>query len=292
MDLEVFKENATTNETLNGDEKKANKKETNRFEFALYVNDFLICRRSFQINGYVEGSMQTLEFKDAVDNIVEILDEDLKSKSRVWSWYHLWPEKPELEPEMVEPLCDEWATVFKFVIYENGNEVISRIWDGRYYPSYVRKNVDLTNRQIKIIKDERTITYDKDVFFEANGNQISGELYVLKAMISDKDNLIPKIQKCIFEVCSSYDGYYENFSDYHTTLYYGNTVTKINKDDNSVSHEKVKNKGKKYNLNIEQENKKLASSWGSSVSEKTKKYMKELYVSPKEKYYKRASDAE
>ena len=46
-------------------------------------------------------------------------------------------------------------------------------------------------------------------------------------------------------------------------------------------------KGKKYNLNIDAYNKKIDSMWGAAVGEKTRKYMSELYVSPREKFYKK-----
>ena len=49
-------------------------------------------------------------------------------------------------------------------------------------------------------------------------------------------------------------------------------------------------KGKKYNFNIDAYNKKIDSMWGAYVAEKTRKYMSELYVSPKEKYYKKKSE--
>ena len=294
-------------------DKKSQKKEWGKFEFALFISDFLICKRSFQINGYINGSMKTQEFKDKVDEIVKTIDEDLKSKSRIYMWYHNTPEHPEWEPELTtEPLVDEGSFVFKFVIYDNGEEVISKCWDGRYYPPYIRKSVDITNRQVKIVKDERVNIYDKDTFFAAHDNQLSGDLYVLRAMISGRDNLVPIIQKHIYEVCSSFDSPYESISDYQTSVEYKNTVVSRDDKGNPVYKEKKKNgavvfntfdkpilvpvleKGpdepKRYNFNIEQENKKLYSAWGASVADKTRKYMSELYVSPKEKFFKKKEE--
>ena len=327
MNLNEFKENAevTTESTFDNDDKKSFKREKGRFEFALFINDFLICKRNFSINGYVEKSMQTPEFKNEVDKIVELIDNDLKSKSRIYSFYHLPVFKtvdgeiycPEWEPEMMtEPLIEEGTSVLKFVIYDNGNEVLSKTWDARYYPTYVRKNVDLTNRQVKIIKGENVNIYDKEKFFESHGNQLSGELYVLKHMISDKEDLIPIIQKMIYEVCSSFDGYYEKISDYHTIEEYNNCDIKRDENGNGIYTQKVQKdaegndvpvfdafgnpwivpvlekptKGKKYNFNIDAYNKKIDSMWGAYVAEKTRKYMSELYVSPKEKYYKKKSE--
>ena len=315
---EEFKENVAPAVEPNGVEQKKEFKEDGfRFEFALFINEFLICKRGFWVNGYVEGSMQTPEFKDEVDKIVELIDEDLKSKSRVWTWYHHWPEHPEIEPELTsDPLIDEGECVFKFVIYDYGREVISKIWDGRFYPSYVRKNVDLTNRQIKITKDDRTVIYDKESYFSAHGSQLSGDMYVLKAMISEKDNLIPMIQKQINEVCSSFDGFYEKSSDYHTVVDYKNSVLKFDENGNVIKKtltvndgngdvvdvldafgnpwevpvtERVNGKSKKYNFNIEKANAKLVNDWGTAVSQKTKKYMKELYINPKDKYLPKKS---
>lgn len=322
MNSEEIKESDVSKEidvtSQNDGEKKPFKKDWGRFEFALFINESLICKRSFQINGYVDGSMQTQEFKNEVDKITDLINEDLKSKSRVYTWYHNTPETPEWEPEiMLDPLVDEGAFVFKFVVYDNGKEVISKIWDGRYYPSYVRKNVDLTNRQIKIVKDDHTKIYDKEAFFASHGSQLSGDLYVLRAMISDKENLVPIIQKCIYEVCSSFDGFYEKSSDYHTVVEYKNNVVKRDENGNPIYVQKKMTdvdgneiemfdafdnpwmvpvlepspiKSKKYNFNIEQQNKKLYSAWGAAVADKTRKYMKELYVSPKEKYFKKKEE--
>ena len=306
-------------DSQNNGDKKPFKREWGRFEFALFINDFLICKRNFPINGYVEKSMQTQEFKNEVDKIVEIIDEDLKSKSRIYTWHHNWSEQPDWEPEMfTEPLIDEGEFVLKFTVYDNGEEVISKQWDARYYPSYVRKGIDLTNRQVKITKDDKTNIYDKDKFFGDHGSQLSGDLYVLMHMISDKENLVPIIQKCIYEVCSSFDGYYEKSSDYHTVVEYKNTTIKkdengnamyrqltyVDNDGNEIGvcdafgnpwmvpvFEKSDIKGKKYNLNIDAANMKYQSAWGLAVLEKTKKYMRDLYVNPKEKYFKKKVDA-
>jgi len=279
--------------------------EGNRFEFALFINDFLICKRSFSINGYVDKSMQTQEFKNEVDKIVELIDEDLKSKSRIYTWYHATFENPEWEPEIfTEPLINEGEMVLTFVVYDDGKEVISKQWDARYYPSYVRKCIDLTNRQVKIMKDDRTTIYDKEKFFADHGSQLSGDLYVLMHMLAGKENLVPLIQKCVCEVCSSYDGFYEKASDYHTVLDYKNTSIKLDEDGNPVYKQKTitdkngneigvldgfgkpwivpefeqsKLNGKKYSLNIEHENLKLCSEWGKAVNEKTRKYASEFY---------------
>ena len=62
MSIEEFKENALSESEINveGGDKKPFKREKGRFEFALFINDFLVCKRNFHINGYIDKSMQSL----------------------------------------------------------------------------------------------------------------------------------------------------------------------------------------------------------------------------------------
>ena len=41
-----------------------------RFEFALFVNNNLICKRNFKMNNFIEGSMASDDFKATIDEIV------------------------------------------------------------------------------------------------------------------------------------------------------------------------------------------------------------------------------
>ena len=87
-----------------------------RFEFTVYVNDNIICKRNFRIYNFIENSMNTWEFKDKLDEIVRLIDDDLKSKSRVYSWYYFNPNAPEDNEEFTSPLIEPWACTFKIVI--------------------------------------------------------------------------------------------------------------------------------------------------------------------------------
>lgn len=58
-----------------------------RFQFLLWVNDNIICQRYFKINGYNNDSLRSLEFKETMDDIVQMIKDDLVSKSRVFMWY-------------------------------------------------------------------------------------------------------------------------------------------------------------------------------------------------------------
>lgn len=58
-----------------------------KFQFLIWVNDNVICQRYFKINGFNEESGYTKEFSDCMNGIVESIQKDLESKSRIFMWY-------------------------------------------------------------------------------------------------------------------------------------------------------------------------------------------------------------
>lgn len=260
-------------------EKKEYKEE--RFNFALYVNDNLICMRNFKINRMIQDSMDSIDFKHHCDDIVQMIDEDLKSKTRVSTWFY---HNSDLEQEMLlEPLEEPWAVTFRFEVTDNGNIKYCRCWDGRYYTKNVREKVDISNRFVKFTtRDGRTFTYNKKEYFDSNPN-LSPELYLLKAMINDKEDLLFAITKKICEVCSPRDDGYQTSTDYTFAEKYCTRNPLLN-DDGTVKRDKKGNIkfGKqsnaiKYSYNLSRANNDLFAEWGKAVSQKTKDYLKTLY---------------
>ena len=228
-----------------------------RFEFALYVNNNIICKRNFKINNFIEHSMETLEFKERLDEIVKMIDDDLKSKSRVYTWFYFNPSEPEVFEETVQPPLEPWESTFKFEVSDRHNVVISRIWDGWAYPKAIRDRVDISNKVVKITtKDGKTYTYDKEMFFKDNDDRLSFELQVLKAMIMDKSDLLLQITKKICETCSVHDDLYKNIGDYTRKEVWG-------KDANG--------KYVTYDFNIDAQNKELEKKWAKLASEDIKR---------------------
>lgn len=263
-----------------------------RFEFALFVNDNIICKRNFKIFNFIEGSMNTLEFKDTVDKVVEIIDDDLKSKSRVFTWYYFNPNEPDAFEEFAGKPLEPWACTFKLVISDNKKEVISRIWDGYAYPKPIREKVDLSNKNVKVMnKEGQTFSYEKESFFKANEGRLSFEHEVLKSMISDKSDVLLQITKKICEACSpSRDELKETrfnpresprYLTAFTTQedYYpgSETVTKKDENGNDIKVTKKIGKPRKYAYSLYLTNKKVENAWGRAVAEKTKEYFKNLY---------------
>jgi len=255
-------------------EKREYKEE--RFEFALYINDNVICKRNFRIFNFIEGSMNTLEFKYKIDEIVEMIDKDLKSKSRVYTWKYFNPNEIDENDEFHSKLIDSWACTFKLVVSDNKHEVITKIWDGYAYPRYIREKVDLSNKNVKVLgKDGNTYIYDKETFFKDNEGRLSFEQDMLKSMIMDKQDVLLQITKKICEACSptKEDLKEKGYFDYKDT-------PKLLKNNYTVIDDYTNNggkKGKRYSYNIANSNKKMEREWEKAVQDKTRKYFKNLY---------------
>lgn len=135
-----------------------------RFQFVLSINEHIICQRYFKVNGFNPISLESEELKDALDDAVDMIKQDLVSKSRIYLWYtadrmikltgfkndgtpERWfnaiddNEDPYLEKE--RPQDGEF--VFRFTFLVDDKPLYIYEWDANVYPKYVRNSVDLTN---------------------------------------------------------------------------------------------------------------------------------------------------
>jgi hypothetical protein len=219
--------------------------------------------------------MNTLEFKNKLDEIVKLIDDDLKSKSRVYTWYYFNPKFPDENEEFNTKLIEPWACTFKIVISDNKRDVITKIWDGYAYPKYIRDKVDLSNKNVKVTtKDGQTFSYEKEGFFAANEGRLSFEHEVLKRMIIDKPDVLLQITKKICEACSPSreeikdKGYFDPRENNKYLSKY-TVIDDYGKDANG--------KNKKYAYSLYLANKKIEKDWERSVMGKTNRYFKNLY---------------
>ena len=240
-----------------------------RFEFTLYINDNIICKRNFKIFNFVEGSMETIDFKNCIDSIVKLIDDDLKSKSRVYTWYTYNPDEEDPNDEFHQPLIEPWECTFKIVVTDNKRVVIEKIWDGYGYPKFIRKKVDLSNKTVEVTNENgTTFNYPKDSFFEYRKGRLTYEQQLLKSMIMDKQDVLFKITRRICEACSpSKEEMKEN----------GRVCYATNKLYLSNYENKVKGDGKEYDLSMAEARKKMEDEWGKAVAKKTREYFKNLY---------------
>ena len=264
-------------------EKKEKDYKEGRFEFTIFINDHIICKRNFNIMNFIDNSMESEEFKFTVDNIVRLIDEDLKSKSRVYTWHFFNPMQGQDLPEFSEPLLNPWECTFKIVISDNHRDVITRIWDGYAYPKYVRDKVDLTNKNVRIVnKDGNVFTYEKESFFKTNEGRLSIELETLKGMILDKQDILYQVQKMICETCGAADFASRKTANLTMSDVYRN-IEFVRDEDGNIQlgkdgKPKTRQNGSiKYSYSLAAINRKNTSSWGKIVAEKTKEYQKTLY---------------
>lgn len=166
---------------------------TNRFDLEFYVNDNIICARNFRINYFNEQSMYSVQMKQQMDGIVREIEDDLKSKTRIFLWYYFDEEQPceDLEQPMAEP----WEYTLKIVVKDEGKVMYERIFDGRWYPRAVRDKIDLSNKYIDIRGKKIELA-------NIDANRLYGDVYASKAMMQDRKDLILSTIKSICEVCS------------------------------------------------------------------------------------------
>lgn len=265
------------------DKQEKNYKE-GRFEFTVYVNDHIICKRNFSIPNYIENSMNTEEFKSTVDDIVRLVDNDLKSKSRVYTWHFYNPMPEQHSSEFSDPLLKPWECTFKLVISDNHRDVISKIWDGYAYPKFVRDKVDLTNKNVRIVtRDGNVQTYDKDSFFKGKDGKLSIELETIKGMILDKPDELYQITRMICDTCGAKDYASKKDAIFTTSGVYRNVDYARDENGNAIiagdSDTVLRKTGpsRKYSYRLKDINRKFISDWGKAVSEKTKTYQNTLY---------------
>lgn len=255
-----------------------------RFEFLLFVNNNLICKRNFKINNYIEESMTSLDFKHTIDDIVRMIDDDLKSKSRVYTWYYYDEDKEtyDVPDDFDKPLLEPWECTFKFVVTDNKKPVIEKIWDGYGYPRALREKVDIANKLVRVTTyDGRFLTFEKEAYFAENVDRLTPELYIIKAMIMDKGDLLLGITKKICEICSPRENGYQVTGDYILSEIYRDKTYEY--DENGEVKTTAKGKPlvtvnkentKKYYYSNNLAYRKYVADWGKAVSEKTKEYLR------------------
>lgn len=251
-------------------ENKTNKKNREgRFEFTLYVNGNIICKRNFNIDNYIERSMYSTEFRAEVDHAVKIIQNDLRGKTNVYTWYYYVPDWDECP--VTQPLAPEWETTFKFTVSDGRRIVATRIFDGSVYPKAIRDRVDISNKNLRVVdRDGNVYTYDKDEYFEANKDRLSTDKYIMKQVLAGRENLIDIIIKTFQDTCSVQKERNENRLD---EVFNNEAHTSIR--DYTMSDDF--NEGQKYTHNIQSYNNRLAKNWSETVKEKNAQYAHELF---------------
>lgn len=251
-----------------------------RFEFILTVNGQIACQRYFRINGFKKDSFNSIEFKETIDRCVELIKNDLASKSRMYLWLtapHVfknedamndWLEKrPSVisapsyvimqenenvyvwDGEKMEPYNgyfnradyirgeDEQEFELKFSVYDDGKEVISKVFSGNDYPRFIRANIDLTNQKNRYDDPENFSIIESSLIKHINMYDETTHKYKRKDLVSI----------IVREICQCCSGF--NTEAFTTKEKYGDKEYNFNIS--AMNNQYIYNMARKYRKKTE-----------------------------------------
>lgn len=264
------------------------------YEFRLLIGDSIICQRYFKINNFNSLSLSSIELTNTIRFCANLINEDLKSKSRIYSW-HMAPMIFDTEDKMNEwfsnPKNYENIKSYETIVIRDVN-ASEFIWDvdEKALIKCEKKTNDGTFTNP--LTEKETLTYEfafyvndrkvaSTIFdgvypyyirrnidlsntrgkFEGDDlTRLSFDSYILNRLVYDRQDLIKKIVKELCYVCSVSDN----------SFY---TLTEIfkSKNDKTIYNLNI-NDQKEFNTKYAKEIAKAREYYyGSSVNKESKK---------------------
>lgn len=113
------------------------------YEFYLYINNNIVCQRYFQLKGYNEKVLRSIEMKELIDEVAEIVQKDLESKTRDYLYSHYNPFEPQ-DPETIQRInIYENEDVFDVEVRIHDKIAAKKRFTGNVYPPKVRYSVNI-----------------------------------------------------------------------------------------------------------------------------------------------------
>lgn len=113
------------------------------YEFYLYINDNIVCQRFFQLRGFNEKVLKSIEIKELIDRVAEIVQTDLENKTRDYLYQHYNPYEPQNPEEIQRINVYDNEDVFDVEIRVNEKIVARKRFTGNVYPPKVRYSVNI-----------------------------------------------------------------------------------------------------------------------------------------------------
>jgi hypothetical protein len=146
-----------------------------RFQFKLFVNDHIVCQRYFKINKFNEESLSSTGFKDIIDLCARMIDEDLKSKTRVYLGITapIVMKNIEQMTKYLDTVRPNWVGKTNYTYWDDleigstfyiSEEKRELVWDGKQF-NETRQLPDLNCLTIPIDDEENPTTF-KFVFLD------------------------------------------------------------------------------------------------------------------------------
>ena len=131
---------------VNTQQKNDLKKTTQPFEFTIYLNDNIIVQRFFNVIGFNNKSINSMNFKYAIDYNQFIIENHMKNKTLDFmnDNIRMFYENPNFEQNTSKDKM-------KIVVKHNGKQIAYREWDATIYPVKVRYTVDIREHIYEMI---------------------------------------------------------------------------------------------------------------------------------------------
>jgi hypothetical protein len=132
------------------------KVEKTPYEFYLYINGNIVCQRYFQVRKFNREVVKSLDLKDMIDHVTNIIQKDLKNKTRDYLYSYYNPHIEQLESEIDRKNIYENEDFFDVELKIDEKTIVKKRFSGNVYPPKVRYSVnikELIPEIISIIQD-------------------------------------------------------------------------------------------------------------------------------------------
>lgn len=135
-----------------------------RFEFVLRINRNIICQRYFEVKGYNEEVLNSIDLKNSVEDVIHMIEVRLEKTSRDYLWkFHNPLDSQSFENIPQEGIWDNGIDTFDLIIKMDGRPLITRPFYGNYYPPRVRYQVDIKDLVPRIVDTIRGTLSSKEL---------------------------------------------------------------------------------------------------------------------------------
>lgn len=125
------------------------------YEFVLYINNNIVCQRYFNIKGFNQKSINSLDMRYIVDDCCSIIKNDLKTKTfeYLYKYYNPYTKQTTEEIDRRNIYDNEDFFDLEIKYEENGHRktIARQQFSGNVYPPKVRYSVDIRELIPKII---------------------------------------------------------------------------------------------------------------------------------------------
>jgi len=113
------------------------------YEFYLYINNNIVCQRYFQLKGYNDKVLKSMELKELIETVASIVQKDLENKTRDYLYQHYNPYDVQKSEDIQRIDIYENEDVFDVEIRVNEKIIAKKRFTGNVYPPKVRYSVNI-----------------------------------------------------------------------------------------------------------------------------------------------------